>query len=62
MQNYHDVLGSFALGGRTAFGATAPPGGCTANWYDDMSWYFGLLPFYEQTTISNAVELQPDHQ
>ena len=24
MQNYHDVMGSFAPGGRTAYGATAP--------------------------------------
>jgi prepilin-type N-terminal cleavage/methylation domain-containing protein/prepilin-type processing-associated H-X9-DG protein len=55
MQNYHDVQGSFALGGRTPFGATAPPGGCTNRWYDDMSWYFGLLPYFEQTPIFNAV-------
>jgi prepilin-type N-terminal cleavage/methylation domain-containing protein/prepilin-type processing-associated H-X9-DG protein len=54
MQNYHDVLGTFAPGGRTPFGATAPPGGCTANWYDDMSWYFNILPFYEQTSIFGA--------
>ena len=55
MQNYHDVIGSFALGGRTPFGAAAPPGGCTNNWYDDMSWYFGILPFFEQTPIYNAM-------
>ena len=55
MQNYHDVIGSFPPGGRTAFGAAAPPGGCTNNWYDDMSWYFNILPFYEQNTIFNAV-------
>ncbi|MDB5349994.1 MAG: prepilin-type N-terminal cleavage/methylation protein [Planctomycetota bacterium] len=55
MQNYHDTMGSFAFGGRTPFGAAAPPGGCTNFWYDDMSWYFGLLPYYEQTTIFNAV-------
>ena len=54
MQNYHDTMGTFAPGGRTAFGATAPPGGCTANWYDDMSWYWNILPFYEQGTIFNA--------
>jgi prepilin-type N-terminal cleavage/methylation domain-containing protein/prepilin-type processing-associated H-X9-DG protein len=54
MQNYHDVMGSFAPGGRTAFGATAPPGGCTTNWYDDMSWYWNILPFYEQNTIFNG--------
>ncbi len=55
MQNYHDTMGSFAPGGRTPFGVAAPPGGCTANWYDDMSWYFNILPFYEQQTIFNAV-------
>jgi prepilin-type N-terminal cleavage/methylation domain-containing protein/prepilin-type processing-associated H-X9-DG protein len=55
MQNYHDTLGNFAPGGRTPFGATAPPGGCTTNWYDDMSWYFNILPFFEQRTIFNAV-------
>jgi prepilin-type N-terminal cleavage/methylation domain-containing protein/prepilin-type processing-associated H-X9-DG protein len=55
MQNYHDVMGSFAFGSRTAFGVAAPPGGCTNNWYDDMSWYFGILPFYEQNTTYNAV-------
>jgi len=54
MQNYHDVMGGFAPGGRTAFGATAPPGGCTTNWYDDMSWYWNILPFYEQNPIFNA--------
>jgi prepilin-type N-terminal cleavage/methylation domain-containing protein/prepilin-type processing-associated H-X9-DG protein len=54
MQNYHDVQGTFAMGTRTAFGVTAPPGGCTANWYDDMSWYFGILPYYEQNPIFNA--------
>jgi prepilin-type N-terminal cleavage/methylation domain-containing protein/prepilin-type processing-associated H-X9-DG protein len=55
MQNYHDVQGSFIFGGREGPGTTAPPGGCTANWYDDMSWYFGVLPFIEQNTIFNAV-------
>jgi prepilin-type N-terminal cleavage/methylation domain-containing protein/prepilin-type processing-associated H-X9-DG protein len=55
MQNYHDVMGTFALGGRTPFGVAAPPGGCTNNWYDDMSWYFGILPYYEQSTIANAL-------
>jgi prepilin-type N-terminal cleavage/methylation domain-containing protein/prepilin-type processing-associated H-X9-DG protein len=55
MQNYHDVQGNFAMGSRTAFGKSAPPGGCTANWYDDMSWYFGILPYYEQNPIFNAV-------
>ena len=54
MQNYHDVLGSFAPGGRTPIGATAPPGGCTANWYDDMSWHFSILPYYEQGTTFSA--------
>jgi prepilin-type N-terminal cleavage/methylation domain-containing protein/prepilin-type processing-associated H-X9-DG protein len=54
MQNYHDVMGTFAPGGRTPFGATAPPGGCTTNWYDDMSCYWNILPYYEQLTIFNA--------
>jgi prepilin-type N-terminal cleavage/methylation domain-containing protein/prepilin-type processing-associated H-X9-DG protein len=55
MQNYHDVQGSFIYGGRESMTQAAPAGGCTANWYDDMSWYFGVLPYVEQATIFNAV-------
>src|SRR5689334_9077466 len=55
LQNYHDVQGSFIYGGRETMTQAAPPGGCTAQWYDDMSWYFGILPYMEQTSIYNAV-------
>jgi prepilin-type N-terminal cleavage/methylation domain-containing protein/prepilin-type processing-associated H-X9-DG protein len=55
MQNYHDVQGTFAFGGREGPGTTAPGGGCTQNWYDDMSWYFAIMPQMEQTTIFNAM-------
>src|SRR5215472_6072405 len=54
MQNYHDVQGSFAMGSREGPGKSAPGGGCTQNWYDDLSWYWGILPNLEQTNIFNA--------
>ena len=55
IQNYHDTQGCFVYGGREKIGQTAPLGGCTSKWYDDMSWYFGVLPYFEQTSIYNAV-------
>src|SRR3979411_2355777 len=55
LQNYHDTQGSFIYGARETMTQAAPAGGCSNAWYDDMSWYFGILPFMEQNNIYNAV-------
>ncbi len=38
LHNYHDTQGSFPLGARTKYNATAPPGFNTA-WNNDFTWY-----------------------
>ena len=55
MQNYHDVQGSFIFGARECQGTNAPAGSTPSlQWYDDMSWWFGILNYIEQGPIYNA--------
>jgi prepilin-type N-terminal cleavage/methylation domain-containing protein/prepilin-type processing-associated H-X9-DG protein len=50
MANYHDVQGTYIFGTREGPGDKIPPG-CSGNYYDDMGWWFGILPQLEQNSI-----------
>src|SRR5689334_12891331 len=55
MHNYHDTQGAFIFGARSYIGDVVPSGSGSANWYDDMSWYFGILNYLEQRAIFDSV-------
>ena len=57
MHNYHDQIGTFPIGRQGTYRPTGDPGypGDPSGGNHRRTWAFSILPYLEQTNISNAV-------